>query len=334
MKLVRHFIVECLVRFAYWSGLDELFYRLNIGSKRIIMFHNILPDSLFDGGNVSEFVSNSESDFRFIVREIRKRFAIDTDVGNPATATLTFDDGYLNQFECARKILKEEGNIPAVIFVAGRLIGNKEPRKALLVDLLMLWVSKVPKGIIEFRDGSRLWTWLKDLYQQMGNNDRTLGVDVLRKVDAIYPLQKIFEACDPEYLRLRFTGLSEAQIEELRANGWVVGWHTQNHFPLSKLDSPVIKQEMSPPDKIFKSSVFAYPYGGHGQVDRRCIEAAQEIGYPCAVSAIPYHNELTGRYFIPRMGLQADKYRLHYELSGLRYFMLSGKLLPRIEAWI
>ncbi len=331
MRSMRHFIVECLIRASYWCGLNNLFYFLNRGRKRIIMFHNILPDKLFDKDRTAEFVSNSESEFRFIVREIKKKFAISVDLQDAKSVTLTFDDGYVNQLECAKKVLDEEGRLPAIVFVAGNVVGNLTPRNALVVDLLMLWMSFVPDGIIPFRNGSRLWTWLKDLYPQMESSVSSLGLDVLRKADAIYPLEKILDECDPEYLRLRFTGLTEAQIKELRNDGWIVGWHTANHFPLSKLDSSALRQEMSPPNNVFKSSVFAYPYGGTDQVDSRCVEIANEMKYPCAVSAVPYYNNMTCKYFLPRMELRADKYWLHYELSGLRCFLISHRLLPKID---
>ena len=331
MGWLRHIAVEGFIRFAYWSGLVNLFYCLNKGSKRIIMFHNVLPDKLFNKQHVSEFVSNSESEFRLIIREVKKKFSISNDLCDTSSATLTFDDGYLNQYECAKKILDEEGHLPAIIFVAGRLIGTRDPHNALIADLLMLWVSMVPDGIMPFRNGSRLWTWLKDLYPQMENNEKSFGADVLYSVNNIYPFQRIFAACDSEYLRLRFLGITEEQIRELRSNGWVVGWHTKNHFPLSKLNLSVMEQEMTPPNNIYQTAVFAYPYGGTTQVDARCVETASDLKYPCAVSAVPYYNQLSSKYFLPRMELRADKYRLHYELSGLRYFIMKRKLLPRIQ---
>lgn len=59
-----------------------------------------------------------------MICEIRKHFRLSTDVHDSSTATITFDDGYLNQYVIASKniIADDEG---AIIFVAGRLLNSQ-----------------------------------------------------------------------------------------------------------------------------------------------------------------------------------------------------------------
>jgi hypothetical protein len=58
------------------------------------------------------------------------------------------------------------------------------------------------------------------------------------------------------------------------------------------------------------------------------VRIARESGYPCAVSNESGRNPLTGRFFLPRMSLHSDRYRLHFRLSGLEHFLKTGRLLP------
>ena len=130
-KMVRIIAVLC-----YYLGLDALFYWLNKDAKRIITFHNVMPESILPQGKRIG-LTDTEETFRQKVRLMKSRFKIGNDLSDARQLTITFDDGYLNQSEVAGRILKEEGDLPAIIFAAGRMIDNAEPSKALVVDLLL-----------------------------------------------------------------------------------------------------------------------------------------------------------------------------------------------------
>lgn len=97
MTAARKKLSRCIAVLSYWLGIDALFYWLNRHAKRTLTFHNVLPDAVFRH-DVSNFVSNSVSEFRTIVRELRKRWRFSVDLFDPSTLTITFDDGYLNQY--------------------------------------------------------------------------------------------------------------------------------------------------------------------------------------------------------------------------------------------
>lgn len=108
---------------AYWTGLDALFYWLNRKAKRIITFHNILRDEIWREG-VANGVSNKLSDFERIVDECAKRFGFSTDLSDAKTLTITFDDGYRNQYTTAFRSLQKRA-IPAYVFVSGDVRGGR-----------------------------------------------------------------------------------------------------------------------------------------------------------------------------------------------------------------
>ena len=297
---MRHRVVEVLAFLAYWSGVDSLFYWLNRKAKRIITFHNVLPDELYVN-NLANGVSNSESGFRLIVGEIAKRYPFSTDVWDAKTCTITFDDGYVNQVEIAGRVLDEMG-IPAILFVAGDLIGGKGP---LLVDRLLHETESVEK-------------WVKEVWPALREGR-------LSTPRAGTPRGTVSE----EYWRLRLTGVSKEILEGLRAKGWKIGWHTWRHLPLVSLSEDEVRKELECPAE-FREEVLSYPFGNPEEVGETAIRVAKELGYPCAVSNTHAAGAKHGRYFLPRMDLLPNKYMIHFELSGAKFWLMTRRLLPYV----
>lgn len=332
---MKHSLLYIIAFLSYYLGLDAVFYWLNRNAKRIITFHNVLPRSLFKR-DLTNGVSDSEESFRFIVREVARRFKYSADVFDSKTATITFDDGFLNQYEVAGRILREEGDIPAIVFVAGDVLANNNPENAVVVEQLLHWTTYAPNGIYDFPYGeakriilsesNRGSVWVKYIRVAYAADAESRGRHILGALDAQYPMSRIFDSMPSEYRRLRLTGISYAQAEELRRRGWKIGWHTKSHFPLSSL-SPEEKQREIAPPQGYEDVVFSYPYGETMSVDLESIRIAKSYGYPCAVSNIAESNPLHGRFFIPRISLPADKYLLHFRLSGAELFLKRLELM-------
>ena len=334
-------VVKLIAVLCYWLGFDALFYFLNKKAKRIITFHNVIPASLLPQGR-SIGLTDTEESFHMKICILKSRFSISIDLWDSKTATITFDDGYVNQSEIAGRILKEEDNLPAIIFAAGRMIGNTTPSDALIVDLLLHWVQLAPNGAYSLTCGcavashfemiseNRQKIWQKVIWPSFCKDSVTKGRTLLNHFYAQYSVKSMLASCSPDYLRLRMTGISETDISELQNKGWKIGWHTQEHYPLSKLSSDEKQKEIANSPTNMKAVVFSYPYGELDSVDAECLEIAQAANYPFAVSNVGVHNELMSKYFIPRMTLDGNFYQCHMELSGLKYFMKTRKLLPRI----
>ncbi len=327
--------------FSYWSGLDAFFYWLNRHAKRVLCFHHVLPDDMALNLPLDGFAVTA-SQFRRIVREVRRRLPLSVDIADSSRATITFDDGFLNQYEVAAEILRQEGEIPACLFVAGKMIGNDHPQSALDCDLLAAWATFVPEGdytlcingenrhftIKDLLDRRRVWlSVLRPLWVDELRSATDRG-KLLKALSELYSFDKIFNELPEDYVRLRFTGVSHKQLEDLRSRGWTIGWHTYSHVTLKILSREEREKELTAPAE-FAKEVMAYPFGSPDAIDDETIEIASRKGYPCAFSYMIDPGSMMGLWFLPRMSVPSSKYQLHFELSGLKYFLRTRRLLPR-----
>ena len=313
----------------YYLGIDSLFYRLNRKAKRIVTFHNVLPDEIFrnDGTNG---VSCCESQFKMIVDEIAKKYRFSTDLLDAGTATITFDDGYQNQYGCAFKLLNEK-KIPAILFASGDALAANSPDEALIVDQLLFWKSYAPQDVLDKEFGvglARNEIWTKFIRPDYALDVAAKGMNVLKRLDGLYPFSKIWSGLPEEYRQQRLSGISDSQLDEMRKAGWLVCWHTKSHYPLSGLPREEAKTEMTPP-KEFAELPFSFPFGEQMSVSEANISDAKELGYPCAVSNMEYSVLAPGRWFLPRFYLAGDKYNIHFRLSGFKFFLDNLHLLPK-----
>lgn len=325
-------ILKIVSVLAYYSGVDALFYWLNRRAKRIVTFHNVLPDAMFREG-VANGVSTRLSCFEKIVDECSNRFEFSTDLFDAKTLTITFDDGYRNQYSVAFKSLQKR-RIPAYLFVSGDCLEDK----SLVVDLLTHWIDNVPDGIYKLdlkgecreckiTSSNRAQVWEDVLWPLFIHDSADFGRSVLAACDKSYSIQKILDALPEDYMAERLRGVASKQCEEMRSAGWKIGWHTKSHYPLSKLTEKELRQELdSLPE--FRNVCLSYPYGNPVEVGESAIRLSEELDYPCAVSNTNTATENKSKYFLPRMALSADKYMLHLELSGIKHFIKHRALLP------
>ena len=221
--------------FSYYLGIDNLFYFLNRKAKRIVTFHNVMPaDVLPEGKKIG--LTDTEDTFAMKIREMKKHFSFSTDVQDASTLTITFDDGYRNEYEIAKKLLGDD--VKGLIFVSGQLINNNDPAKALIIDVIMHWTELVPNGIyiVEYptlvqkkfsvTDDNRQWLWQKFFWPSFVLDHNKKGLGLLDALDKVYPMKRIFAKCSPEYLRLRLTGFTSDELNDIRKDGWLMGWHT------------------------------------------------------------------------------------------------------------
>lgn len=312
-------IENILARAAYWSGLDRLCYRLTRNRKRVLMYHNVLPNYLFRDDLANGF-SCSESKFRDDIRWIVRHLGgISNDMSDASKVAITFDDGICNQYEVAARVLREEGNYPAMIFCAGKALAAKRPEETLAVERVLCWLSNAPEdALAKIGVADRSAGWQRVLWPKFQDDVQTKGERVCAELDGIFPFKKIYSALPAEYLRLRMTGIGAKQLDDLRDRGWIVGWHTQSHFPLKLLSEEEQIQELTPPLKM-KCLPFAYPYGDGGCVSLRTREIAKKLGYAVAFASCPQPNN--DPFFFSRYILSANRVEFWYHFSGARYFI-------------
>lgn len=317
-----------------YIGLTSMCYYLNRRKKRIIAYHNIIEDNLFDGKLHLDY-STRESSFRKQIEIIKKRFDIDLDVENEKSLQITFDDGYLNQFQLASKIL-DEHNLKGYIFLAGDLVNSKE---ALAIDKIMYWFSYVPLGKYQLKKFNikisitEEWKRRDEFFKVDGlvNKEQSLE-DLVEDLDSSYNFSKIgfTEGYDG-----RFFGPSNEVMEDLKKRGHKIGAHSKSHSKLSNLNVEDLKADIeycqSLQGIIYNTDVFCYPYGSKKEVPKEAIKLVESSGFK---SALAYSNEpmVEGyeRYFIPRMILPDtdDEDVINFILSGAINLVMYKKLLP------
>lgn len=316
----RRYCKHVLLLLIYWLGMDAVFYWLNRNAKRTLVFHNVLDDSIGDS-LLSNGGCMSLSNLQLVVKEIGRRFRFSTDVFDPQTVTLTFDDGYRNQYSIAYKYLSAL-SIPAYLFVSGEAIAGK----ILAIDKISLWFAMVPIEYIPGMDRQKFWCdvlWPKYCEDGISN-----GLHVLKWLDELYPFDRLFTLMPERFRQERTGGIADEELDEMRNSGWIIGWHTQTHSPLTALSASKLREELMPPERM-KNLPMSYPYGSENLVGDRERMLAKELEYPCAFANTHESRMNSSIYFMPRMHIwNFEKYDIHYEMSGLRYFMQHRRLLP------
>ncbi len=223
---------------------------------------------------------------------------------------ITFDDGYLDNYELAYAALRRH-DLPATFFIATGFIDR--PRLPWWDEIASL-VRALHRGTLDLAD------WLP----------APLAVDDDTREAAIQTLLATYKSLPAaqaaEFLaRLRTVTGGRARggrddlwmtwdmVREMAAGGMTIGGHTINHAILSGLDEDEQWQEISGCAARLERETgrpmryFAYPVGGRSTFDaasRRCLE---RLGVRYAFS---YYGGYTGagaeidRYDIPRMPIE------------------------------
>ncbi len=330
-----------------YTGLNYLFFKINRGRKRIITYHNILPDKIYNEKLING-VSHQQSAFESQLAYIAMHFSVGTDLDNPKELTITFDDGYLNQHAIAYPILAKF-QLPAVFFCTLDLIRfNQVP---LLVDDLLFWLSFVDSNVYEIRwpgtsmlkrldlrtDAERANCW-QEIYGNLVANNFTHVQNLRDEFDRCVAFAIVSKKVDTTYYSLRCNPIPETALAELRSAGCLVGAHAVSHVPMTSMSDTALEKDVKVCSEqigiLFNTRVFSYPFGGLSEVGEREIACVKRNGFTHGVANINHPvdgGRRYGRYFIPRMALpnttcQAE---IAFVLSGAKYFLKYRRLLPR-----
>ena len=323
-------------------GVNRLFYFLNRKRKRILAYHNVLPDAHFRN-RLHEGVSHSESVFREQITHLTRRFKIGLDIDDPNQLTLSFDDGYRNQHAVAHPILMQFG-IKAYFFCTLELVSDA---KTLLIDEFMCWLSyakagcyriELPNGtppltLIVQNDNDRLACW-KLLYPHILADYPTVAPALYAELDRCQPFSEIKQQIDATYRTLRFDPILPHALLTMKAYGHLVGAHGKTHAPLGCLAKPALEEELktceSEIGNTFNTGVFCFPFGGL----KETTSDVRRFGFSHAFANINVPLPKTQSYhdfMIPRLALpnSANPAEMDFILSGTKYFLKHRCLLPK-----
>jgi peptidoglycan/xylan/chitin deacetylase (PgdA/CDA1 family) len=290
---------EMLARGLYWSGASSLLSLLPArDSLMVLNYHRIgnAEEDRFDPG----VFSATAAEFDDQIGYLKKRFSMVTldealayaegsskNTSKGCRALITFDDGYLDNYQIAYPILRSHG-VQGVFFLATGMVGSAHlpwwDHIAYLVRTARRRTFQLSyPGAAEIdldRDGLAvsLRTVLQ-LYKRPEN------------ADAERFLRELAEAADGEQVpgtERRFLNWDEAR--EMRLGGMAIGSHTHSHCVLSQLDPERQAEELSTSRAILTEELgvqpeaIAYPVGQTSSFTLETQKIAREVGYRGAFS--------------------------------------------------
>ena len=205
----------------------------------------------------------------------------------PRPLLITFDDGYLDNYENAFPILKSYG-FPAVIFLMTASMDN--PIRPWW-DQCAYYFKKTKKTSISLPIGT---------FEINTSEDRIpVRETVMRQLKKLPETEKqaviaaLPEATDVEPPNEPPLFVNWDQVRELVANGVACQPHTVTHPILTRIPQDEVQHQLSESrDKIRNEthqeiSAFAYPNGTPDDYNKTAIETLRELGYKVAFTLTP-----------------------------------------------
>jgi peptidoglycan/xylan/chitin deacetylase (PgdA/CDA1 family) len=210
-------------------------------------------------------------------------------------AMVTFDDGYIDNYELAFPVLRAL-DLPAIFFIPTRSI---EQRTLGWWDIISYLVKRCAKDRVIFRAGSLPTASPADRAATIRQLLRL--IKSTRGTSTEQVLNELSRACEVE-LPARDEQSSQLmtweQIEEMSGKNMAVGSHTHSHGVLSTMDEEAQLSEMKRSKEILEARLhhevrsLSYPVGGDAHFTGATKDAAHAAGY---VMAFSFRNRVNRR---------------------------------------
>ena len=318
-----HRIYSIIYIIAFYSGIIWLFYRVNRNRQRILVFHHIIPDNLINDSFEQQIVCSSQSHFERLVEIVNKRFEVTTQIGKTNSAIITVDDGYRAALT-ADVVLSKFGNNAYFFLPISNVNGGP-----LWNDKIMGWIAYVPTG--EYVIAGQTYclnsqSSRQKAYKAITNfiytNDYNYS-SIIEQLELICPFDKL--NISEEYKNIRFRGLTQDEITQIKQNGHKIGGHSINHDVLSLLQTEKLKHDFqrcsTQINKLFNCDLYAYPFGHKRHVSIECIKECAGSGFSAAVMNEYVPNET--QYTLSRIKIShyTSIYEIDAELSGFKQWL-------------
>ncbi len=294
------------------SYVDSVFRTLNKKKLLIIAYHGICPGDncppLFTHLPLDIFQRQLQflkNNYDIISLKELQRCLEEKKAFPERAALLTFDDGFMNNYEYAFPLLKKY-NFPAIIFLTVDYIGTK---KLLWFDEVYLLIKQALASapyILEDIMGQKLTTYdVSDIYPLFSGKLKRLRYEECQ--NKISELKSRIDV-DFDSVGSNFRLLGWEQVIEMKKSGLIdFGVHTANHRILSELSVDEWEKEIVEPKekltRILDSEIrsFCYPNGIPGKDFTGDHEAyLRSSGYLCAFSTEESLNSLNDNPFCLR----------------------------------
>lgn len=290
---------ERLARLMLGSGFLSLLSLLPAKDSLLVLTYHRVGDAESDPWDPAIFSATGEEFEEQVAYLKRKQMLVtleealafvdgtEKDRTSRCRVLITFDDGYLDNYEIAFPILRSQG-AQGVFFLCSNLVGsNFVPwwdRIAYLVksSAKRKFTLRYPTALDVDIDKSGLEQSLRkilDLYKSPGNLDfERFMVD----------LTEVLGTTAMSDVPRRFLSWDEAQ--EMIAGGMAIGAHTHTHAMLSKLEEEEQRRELTLSRAIIQEKLntnadsFAYPFGSKTAFTKQTEQIAEEAGFRAAFS--------------------------------------------------
>jgi len=290
---------EWLARGLFWSGASFLLSQLPARASLVVLnYHRIgNPDEdLFDPGVFSATADEFDRQIAYLKRHLslitldEALAFVDGSIKEKKShcrVLITFDDGYLDNYNIAFPILRSHGT-QAVFFLATSMVGSCDipwwDHIAYMVKTAQKrrYVLSYPENLAVDIDRNGLAKSLESILRSYKKPENADPMRFLRE------LEEKTEGNAPSETSRRFLNWDEAR--EMKRAGMEIGSHTHSHQVLSQLKPERQLEELSISRAILKqqlgaeTNVVAYPVGSRTSFNRETQRMAREAGYRCAFS--------------------------------------------------
>src|SRR3984893_13173486 len=279
------------------SGVLRMIRGLQGRGAAILMYHSVMEDPRRQGHLLGGII-HSRSEFRgqmeLLAREyhptsleqVRQFARGESDIPDGAVV-VTFDDGYVDNYEIAAPILNEVG-VPATFYVTvGCLEQGKLPWVA---RLRFIFRTTKKRGWVD--SSGKVWPLSSEAERE---NAYLLSCDVCCKLSGA--AQEKHVACLEDQLDARVPVESGAlmlnfdQARELAREGHIVGSHTMSHPNMAQVSLEEASFEMTESKKRLERQLqvavthFSYPCPALSpHWTEQTVAASREAGYETAVT--------------------------------------------------
>lgn len=311
---------------------------------RVLAYHRVLPQVTETGYAFDkDLVSASREEFEWQVRHIARHYrpvscsevaeAIESGKPLPRNAVmLTFDDGFIDNYEVAFPILRKHG-VPGVFFISTGYIDSGD----------VFWFDHLVHVILKAQAPSIRLDAIGQTLELGTDEDgrrhaaaRLLGL--LKRSPESARLQALSELAAAAGVSLSddekagSAPMTWAQIREMSNAGMEFGSHTVSHPILSTIaDDAQLQHELCESKAAIERELgrpvvaLAYPVGGRDAINGDVLAATEKAGYRVAFTYQPGTE-------IPRQASRFSLPRIHVERYTTRARFKASLVLPELFA--
>jgi peptidoglycan/xylan/chitin deacetylase (PgdA/CDA1 family) len=291
---------EELCRWLHATGLQSVLGRLPQRDSLLVLNYHRVGDAdtaTYDSEVFSATPEEFESQMEFVARRLQpvtQDEALSWAGGNPAgrysgcRVLITFDDGYVDNFELARPILRKLG-IQGVFFLPTAFIGTRE----------IPWWDSIAYMLRKARNKRFSLEYpvaIEVDIESIGHRKATSQVLGLYKLPVMTDPGRFMDQLEQACLCARPEAGAERcfmtwdEARTMVSDGMAIGAHTHTHRLLGSLNEEEQFEELVRPRSLLREKVgaepatLAYPVGLPGSFTNGTMRLAEKAGYRAAFS--------------------------------------------------